>query len=114
CEIADEGQNQIEFIHRIEHVCRAQQIAARALHRQLRSWWRTQSNRAHTNSSSRQLAVIGGGIAGSRLVLCLHLIELSGSLKRAATPVGGAPQHDGIVRAFVDFGKMPKRRYWIR
>src|SRR5205085_6045968 len=89
-EIADEGQNQVEFIHRIKHVCRAQQIARRTLHWRLRSWWWTQSNLAHTNSSSRQLAVIGGGIASSGLVLCLHLIGLPGSLERTATPIGGA------------------------
>ena len=68
-----------------------------------------QRDLAEAEPGARQLAVIGGGIAGSGLVLSAHLLELAGRLGGAAAPVGGTGTDDRIGRAFIDVREMLQR-----
>ena len=75
-------------------------------------WFRRRAARRdlfEAEPGARQLAVIGGGIAGSGLVLRAHLIELVGRLGGAAAPVGGARADNRIRGAFVDVAEMLQR-----
>ena len=65
-----------------------------------------QRDLAEAEPGARQLAVIGGGIAGSGLVLSTHLLELPGRLGGAAAPVGGTGTDYWIDRAFIDQREM--------
>src|SRR5262245_46745951 len=53
-------------------------------------------------------------MTGGPLKLCLHLVDLAGSLERTAAPIGGTCQHNRIARSFVDFSEVPQRHDWIR
>src|SRR6476659_71155 len=68
---------------------------------------------AQAEPGVRQLAVIGGGIAGSSLVLSAHFLEPAGRFGGAAPPVGSARANNRIGRAFIDAGEMLQRGGWV-
>src|SRR6476646_378484 len=83
--IADERQRKIELTCCVKNVSSMQQIALSSVHR-LR-WWGTQRDLTQTKPGPRQLTVIGGRIAGSCRVLCMHALELAGRFGCPAPPI---------------------------
>ena len=62
---------------------------------------------------ARQLAVIGGRVAGGRFIARTHRIRLAKGFGRASAPVVRPRQHDRIGRAVVDMGEMRGRGFGI-
>ena len=58
---------------------------------------------------TRDLAVIGGGVACGRLVVCARLVSAPQRLRRAALPVARARERDRVAVAVADFGEMGER-----
>ena len=94
CKVADERQYQVELADRIKNVCCMYHIASRAARRR---WRRDDRNLTVTESSAGELTVISRGIGRGSLILRAHFIRLIGSLRRSASPIGGARQHDRIA-----------------
>ena len=107
-EVGHERRDEIALADRIENVRSVQQFARDAVRRFRRRV--AQRDLAEAKPGARQLAVIGGGIASSGLVLSTHLLELPDRLGGAAAPVGGTGTDDRIDRAFIDLREMRQAR----
>ena len=104
-EVGHERHDEVALADRIENVRGTQQFMRRCGAPVLAASG-SQRDLFEAEPGARQLAIIGGGIAGSGLVLRAHLLELAGRLGGAAAPVGGTRADDRIRRAFVDMGEM--------
>ena len=106
-EFGHERRDEIALADRIENVRSIYQFAGDAVHGFRRRV--AQRDLAEAKPGARQLAVIGGGIASSGLVLSTHLLELAGRLGGTAAPVGGTGTNDRIGGAFIDLREMLQR-----
>ena len=85
-------------------------IASRATRQRRR---RNDRNLTMTKSRAGELTVISRGIGRGGLILRAHFVRLVGSLRRSASPIGGARQHDRIARTVVNVGEVRERCGWV-
>ena len=107
-EIGGKIEHDIAFADLVEHVGGAHAfVRGRSIGGRESGRGRAQLDLVTAKPGARELAVIGGWVAGGRFIARTHRIRLAKGFGGAPTPVVRPCQHDRVGLSLIDVGEMP-------